>query len=82
MCVGCRVTADKVDLLRVVVADGFLSPDPRAKRPGRGAYLHPDPGCLEAAERRRAFVRAFRLAGPLDAELLRAFVAEHGTTSR
>jgi predicted RNA-binding protein YlxR (DUF448 family) len=75
------MTVDKIDLLRVVVSDGLLSPDPHAQRPGRGAYVHPDLGCLEAADRRRAFVRAFRLTGPLDADLLRSYVAEHGTSS-
>ncbi|KQT00979.1 nucleic-acid-binding protein [Cellulomonas sp. Leaf395] len=33
------------------------------RMPGRGAWLHPDPGCLEKAERRRAFGRALRVAG-------------------
>ena len=28
--------------------------------PGRGAWLHPDPACLGAAVRRRAFTRALR----------------------
>jgi uncharacterized protein len=78
MCVGCRVTVDKADLLRVVAADGMLSPDPPARRPGRGAYLHPDLGCLDAADRRRAFPRALRLPGPLDPTELRGYVeAQH-----
>jgi predicted RNA-binding protein YlxR (DUF448 family) len=29
-------------------------------RPGRGAWLHPDPACLAEAVRRRAFTRALR----------------------
>jgi predicted RNA-binding protein YlxR (DUF448 family) len=40
--------------------------DPGRKRPGRGAYLHPDSVCLALAERRRAFGRALRTAGVLD----------------
>lgn len=28
--------------------------------PGRGAWLHPDPACLDAAVKRRAFPRALR----------------------
>jgi len=77
MCVGCRATVDKADLLRVVATDGMLSPDPLARRSGRGAYLHPDLGCLDAAERRRAFPRALRVPGPLDPAVLRAHVEQH-----
>ncbi|MFB9433553.1 YlxR family protein [Streptoalloteichus tenebrarius] len=59
------------ELLRVVVEDGSLVPDPRRGRPGRGAWLHPDPECLRLAERRRAFPRALRVPGPLDAAAVR-----------
>ncbi|TDB83814.1 YlxR family protein [Actinomadura sp. KC216] len=76
-CVGCRVRSVKSDLLRLVVVEGVIVPDPRGRLPGRGAHLHPDPGCLELAERRRAFPRAFRLPGPLDAGALRARLAAH-----
>jgi predicted RNA-binding protein YlxR (DUF448 family) len=69
--VGCRVRTAKTDLLRLVVVGGVIVPDPMGRLPGRGAHLHPDLGCLELAERRRAFPRAFRLAGPLDASVLR-----------
>ncbi len=71
-CVGCRVRAAKSDLLRLVAVEGVLVPDHRGRLPGRGAYLHPDPACLELAERRRAFPRALRLAGPLDAGPIRS----------
>ena len=38
-------------------------PDPRRAHAGRGAWLHPDPACVELAQRRRAFGRALRLPG-------------------
>jgi uncharacterized protein len=66
-CVGCRATGPRSVLLRVVTAaTGELVVDERRRMPGRGAWLHPDLGCLELAERRRAFVRALRIAGPVD----------------
>lgn len=69
-CVGCRSRAEKSELLRVVV-DGSgsvseLVPDPGGRLPGRGAYLHPSPGCLDVALRRRALTRALRLRESLD----------------
>ncbi|MFG1854712.1 YlxR family protein [Actinomadura geliboluensis] len=76
-CVGCRVRTAKSGLLRLVVVEGVIVPDLRGRLPGRGAHLHPDLGCLELAERRRAFPRAFRLPGPLDGGALRARLAVH-----
>jgi len=69
--VGCRVRTAKSDLLRLVVVEGVIVPDDRGRLPGRGAHVHPDLECLELAERRRAFPRAFRLPGPLDSGALR-----------
>ena len=71
-CVGCRQRAEASELLRVVLSDGVLVPDPSRLLPGRGAHLHRDPACLELAERRRAFPRALRVPGPLDPALVRA----------
>jgi hypothetical protein len=56
----------------VVARSGVLVPDERRVLPGRGAHLHRDPDCLELAERRRAFPRALRVTGPLDATAVRA----------
>jgi uncharacterized protein len=70
-CVGCRTRAPVADLLRVVARGGVACPDPGRTLPGRGAYLHHDVSCLESAERRRAFPRALRVAGPLDLTHLR-----------
>ena len=71
-CVGCRQRAPAADLLRVVARDGSVLPDPGRRLPGRGAHLHPDRACLDLAERRRAFPRALRVGGPLDATAVRA----------
>jgi len=35
--------------------------DARRALPGRGAWLHPDPGCLAQALRRKAIQRALRV---------------------
>jgi uncharacterized protein len=43
-----------------------LSPDPRHRLPGRGAWLHPTGECLEQALRRRAFGRALRTSAAPD----------------
>jgi predicted RNA-binding protein YlxR (DUF448 family) len=69
-CVGCRGRGDRSVLLRFVAArvDGrcVVVPDPRRTAPGRGAWLHPDPACLDLARRRSAFARALRVVGPVD----------------
>ena len=78
---GCRARAAKSELLRVVVVDAgptrSVRPDPQGKAPGRGAHLHPSAKCLDLAERRRAFPRAFRVEGPLELSPLAAWVAQH-----
>ena len=61
-------------LLRTVAGGAGIIPDPRHRLSGRGAWIHPDPGCLAAAERRRAFPRALRRDGPLDAGLVREYL--------
>ncbi|MGI5480317.1 YlxR family protein [Streptomyces lavendofoliae] len=75
-CVGCRERAAKRDLLRIVLIKGECAPDPRGTLPGRGAYVHPASVCLDLAVRRRAFPRAFRVQGPLDAADVRRYVEQ------
>ncbi|WP_425388703.1 YlxR family protein [Amycolatopsis jejuensis] len=70
------------ELLRVVAVDGRLAVDEGRRLPGRGAWLHPGPHCLARAERKRAFPRALRAAGALDAARLHehaAFAADIGS---
>jgi predicted RNA-binding protein YlxR (DUF448 family) len=62
-CIGCRQTAARWELLRLVKDPedaARVVVDPRRRLPGRGAWLHPDRTCLKQAVRRRAFQRAFR----------------------
>ena len=81
-CVGCRTTGPRSDLLRVVATrtgpEPVLVVDAARSMPGRGAWLHPDRTCLELAERRRAFARALRLAGPLDVGAIGEYLATCG----
>src|SRR5829696_4494526 len=85
-CVGCRKRELAVELLRVVAVDGngekAVTVDPARKLPGRGAWLHPDPQCLDAAIRRRAFARALRITGSPDvtAVIEHFEKSEHPTT--
>ncbi|MEO6205389.1 MAG: YlxR family protein [Mycobacteriales bacterium] len=71
---GCRERTAQAALLRVVAVEDYLVLDAARRLPGRGAHLHPDLRCLDLAEKRRAFPRALRLAGPLDATALRSAV--------
>jgi predicted RNA-binding protein YlxR (DUF448 family) len=51
--------------------------DLRRRLPGRGSWLHPSPDCLDLALRRRAFVRALRIAGSLDTSALSTALAPY-----
>ena len=59
-CLGCREMKPKNQLIRVVRSpEGEISLDFRGKKPGRGAYLCPDPACLARVKKSRALERAF-----------------------
>lgn len=64
-CLGCREMKNKKDLIRVVRSpEGEISLDFKGKKPGRGAYVCPDPQCLAKARKSRALERAFETAIP------------------
>ena len=66
-CLGCREMKDKKALLRVVRSpEGAVSLDFTGKKPGRGAYVCPDPDCLKKARKSRALERAFETAVPAE----------------
>ena len=59
-CLGCREHKPKPELIRVVRSpEGEVSLDFKGKKPGRGAYVCPDPACLQKARKSRALERAF-----------------------
>lgn len=58
-CVGCMEQKTKRELIRVVRSpEGEISLDATGKKPGRGAYLCPDPECLAKARKARRLERA------------------------
>jgi uncharacterized protein len=59
-------------------------PDPRRRAAGRGAWVHPDPACVEQAIKRRAFVRALRIpvGHRIDPSAVAGYVAEYERTDR
>lgn len=64
-CLGCREMKPKRELIRVVRSpQGEISLDFHGKKPGRGAYLCPDPACLKQIRKSRALERAFDLPIP------------------
>ena len=50
-CVGCRQVLPKRQLIRIVRGAEAVRVDPTGKAPGRGAYLHDQRTCWEAALR-------------------------------
>ncbi|TXJ07049.1 MAG: YlxR family protein [Aeromicrobium sp.] len=82
-CIGCRERAAKIALVRVVAvptgSSWELTVDESRTQLGRGAYLHPTEQCLKAAITRKAFGRALRIEGRIEAGLLHEWWAERST---
>lgn len=74
-CLGCREHKPKNELIRAVRSpQGEVSLDFRGKKPGRGAYICPDPRCLARARKSRALERAF--SAPVAPEVYDALEAQ------
>jgi hypothetical protein len=74
-CIGCQTSRPKKELVRIVRApDGEISIDRIGKKPGRGAYLCPDPQCLTRAQKRKALERSFEQ--PVPAEVYTALTEQ------
>ena len=59
-CLGCREMKPKRELIRAVRSpEGEVSLDFRGRKPGRGAYVCPNPECQKKARKARALERAF-----------------------
>ncbi len=75
MCVGCRQMKEKSQLIRVVRSpEGEVSLDDKGKKPGRGAYLCPDPACFKRAVKSKALERTFHT--PISPDVLASLEAQ------
>lgn len=73
-CIGCRERDGVPSLLRVVLVEGRIIPDPRRRLPGRGAWIHPTAVCEELATRRRAWSRALRYPARAETSAVQEFL--------
>lgn len=85
-CIGCRRVSPKPRLIRLVrLPDGRVSVDSSGRGSGRGAYVCPTPGCLEAALKRGRLAQALRGPAAMEDEtlaLLRIRTGEAAPESR
>lgn len=64
-CMGCRERKAKRDMIRVVRGtDGTVSLDFSGKLNGRGAYICPDPACLQKARKAKSLERSLEVPIP------------------
>lgn len=62
-CIGCMESKPKRDLVRIVASEEEgLKIDPSGKANGRGAYLCPNPECVEKAKKKKAFARNLNMS--------------------
>lgn len=67
MCTGCGEMKPKKELVRVVKSpQGEISLDMTGRKPGRGAYVCPDPACLKSARKARRLEKAFSCQIPAE----------------
>lgn len=74
-CVGCRQLDAATNLVRVVATHTTCQVDEKGGSAGRGAWIHPDLGCLNRAIQIHAFDRAFRRGG-LDSDPVRQWLED------
>ena len=64
-CMGCRERKNKRYMIRVVrTTEGAVSLDFSGKLNGRGAYVCPDPECLQKARKTRSLDRCLEVEIP------------------
>jgi uncharacterized protein len=76
-CVGCGEKLPATALVRLRLDEDRVSVD-RARRGGRGAWLHAGGGCLARAVKRKGFARAFRAHVVVDESSLREQLTHNG----
>ena len=62
-CIGCGVSKNKNDLIRVVRSpENEISIDLKGKKSGRGAYICKDENCLKKAVKAKKFDRSLEVS--------------------
>jgi uncharacterized protein len=60
-CVGCNTATNKRELVRIVrTPEGSVIADPTGKKSGRGAYVHQQADCWEAALKKGRLERSLK----------------------
>jgi len=74
-CVGCGVSKNKNELIRVVRSpENEISIDLKGKKSGRGAYICRDAACLKKAVKAKKFDRSLEVA--ISDEILESLSAQ------
>jgi len=74
-CVGCGISKNKKDLIRVVRSpENEISIDLKGKKSGRGAYICKDENCLKKAVKAKRFEK--NLEVEISAEILEALLQQ------
>ncbi len=61
LCVACRTSARKSDLIRLVrTPEGEVVIDVKKRCEGRGAYICPNEACIELARKKHSLDRALK----------------------
>ncbi len=64
-CIGCGEMKGKKEMLRVLrTEDQGIILDNTGRKNGRGAYICPNPECMERARKSRGLDRAFKMSVP------------------
>lgn len=65
MCLGCRESKNKRELIRIVrTPAGEIELDETGKKAGRGAYICPRAACLQKAVKSKGLEKSLRAAVP------------------
>ncbi len=59
-CVGCNVSKDKKDLIRIVDTEEGLRLDVTGKMNGRGVYVCPNKECIALAQKKNGIKRSLK----------------------
>lgn len=64
-CIGCGETHNKKEMVRIVRSpEGEVSLDRSGKKPGRGAYVCPNPACIEKAFQSKSLEKSLQVKVP------------------